>query len=129
MKSLLLSLLLGLSLIASAATPALKPNVDSVEGTTKRAEKITYPRVEFRESKASEVIAFLNKSAKDLDAEKIGVQLELTPAALAAAKDTKITLTLKNVPLIEIVKYVTNLSNLKYKVAASKIVLMAVDER
>ena len=129
MKSLLLSLLLGLTLISSAATPAPKPNVDSVEGTTKRAETITYPRVEFRESKTSEVVAFLNKSAKDLDTEKIGVQLELTPAALAAAKDTRITISLKNIPLLELVKYVTNLSNLKYKVIASKIVLMAMDEK
>jgi general secretion pathway protein D len=129
MKSLLLSLLLGLTLITSAATPAPKPNLDSVEGTTKRAEKITYPRVEFRESNASECVEFLNQTSKKIDVEKIGVQLELTPAALAAAKETKITLSLNNVPLLEVVKYVTNLANLKYKVAASKIVVMALDEK
>jgi general secretion pathway protein D len=129
MKSLLLSFLLGLTFIASAATPAPKPTVDSAEEITKRAENIKFPRVEFHESKASEVVAFLNAKTKDLDAEKIGVQLQLTPAALAAAKDTKITLTLRDIPLIEIVKYVTNLAGLKYKVTTSKIMLMALDEK
>jgi hypothetical protein len=129
MKSLLLSFLLGLTLIASAATPAPKPTFDSVSETTKRTEKITFPRIEFRESKVSEIAALLSAKTKELDAEKIGVQLELTPAALAAAKNTSVTLTLKNIPLIEVVKYVTNLANLKYKVTTSKIILMALDEK
>jgi general secretion pathway protein D len=129
MKPLLLSFFLGLTLIASAATPAPKPTLGSVEETNKRAENIKFPRVEFRESKAPEIVAFLNAKTKDLDAEKIGVQLQLTPAALAAAKDIKISITLNNIPLIEIVKYVTNLANLKYKVTTSKIMLMALDEK
>jgi hypothetical protein len=123
MKSLLLSFLLGLTLIASAATPAPKPTVDSVEETTRRAGMITFPRIDFRDSNASEIIAFLNQQAKELDPAKIGVQLQLTPGALAAAKRTKITLNLNNVPMIEIVKYVASLSNLKYQITKSKIVL------
>lgn len=38
-----------------------------------------------------------------------------TPPASGGA-GTKITLTLNNVPLIEVIKYITNLANLKYKV-------------
>jgi hypothetical protein len=131
MKPLLLSLLLSLAftLNISAATPAPKPTLASVEGTTERAKKITYPRLEFREAKVSEIVAFLNKTSKDLDAEKLGVPVELSPAALVAAKDTKITLTLKNVPLMEVANYITNLANLKYEITASKVILRSLDEK
>ena len=127
MKTLLLSILLGLACIAPAATPSLPANVDSVAKTTKRAEKIIFPRVEFREASLQEIAQFLNKVSKDLDPEKIGVEIQVTPEGLVAADKTKITLTLNNVPQIEIVKYVTNLANLRYTIETSKIVLQPLD--
>jgi general secretion pathway protein D len=38
------------------------------------------------------------------------------PAAAGGGSSTRITLTLNNVPLIEVIKYITNLANLKYKI-------------
>jgi hypothetical protein len=129
MKTLLLSVFLGLACIAPAAAPSLPAIVDSVAKTTKRAEKIIFPRVEFREASLQEIAHFLSKKSKDLDPEKIGVEIQITPEGLAAADKTKITLSLNNVPQIEIVKYVTNLANLRYTLETSKIVLQPLNEK
>jgi general secretion pathway protein D len=45
-----------------------------------------------------------------------GVPPPAAAPTLSGGSGTKITLTLNNVPLIEVIKYITNLANLKYKV-------------
>jgi hypothetical protein len=122
MKAHFLSILLLIcASILHAAAPAPVPGANA--DLARRAEKLIMPEVEFHEATVPEIVTFLNKATKDLDPLKIGVPLELSPAALAEAKNTRITLTLKNVPVIEVIKYVTNLGNLRYAIEKDKVLI------
>jgi len=126
MKAHFLSILLLLvcASIVQAAAPAPVPGAHA--DLARRAEKLIMPKVEFREAKVKEIVTFLNKATKDLDPLKIGVPLELSPAVLEEKNETRITLTLNNVPVIEVIKYVTNLANLKYAIEKDKVLISPV---
>jgi len=123
MKAHFLSILLFFvsASIVQAAAPAPVPGANA--DLARRAEKLIMPKVEFRESTVKEIVAFLNKATKDLDPLKIGVPLELSPAVLEERNETRITLTLHNVPVIEVIKYVTNLANLRYAIEKDKVLI------
>ncbi|MEQ1850231.1 MAG: M56 family metallopeptidase, partial [Chthoniobacteraceae bacterium] len=73
----------------------------------KKARAIIFPKIELRDATLSETVDFLRAKAQELDPAKQGVNIVLTPQAGGA--NPKITLGLKNVPLIEIIKYVAAL--------------------
>jgi hypothetical protein len=125
-KTLLLLVLLAMFV---AVAPAAKPEATRVENLeiAKRVEAIILPEVSYREATVTEIVAHLNRVSKDLDANKVGVPIELSAAAKAS--DTRITLSLKNVPLIEVIKYLTNLGRLKYKITASKVMISTMEEK
>ena len=75
----------------------------------KKAKAIILPKIDLRDATLSEAVDFLRVKSKELDPEKKGVNLVLIPSAKGEAP--KITLNLVNVPLIEVIKYVTNLTN------------------
>jgi hypothetical protein len=56
-----------------------------------------------------------SSAANDPNAKTNVLPPDVEPAPPAGGPDTRITLTLNNVPVIEVVKYVTNLANLKYR--------------
>ena len=126
MKTLLLALMLAVS---TAVSPAVKPDVSGTEklDITRRADSIIFPKIDYREASVPEIIEHLNRASKDLDPNKIGVPIELSAAANASK--TKITLSLKNVPLIEVVKYITNLARLEYTITSSKVLIVPLDEK
>lgn len=75
-----------------------------------KARKIILPRVEFREATVPEALEFLQREARELDEERQGAHLDLRDPAKATAR---ITLSLTEVPLSEVLNYVANLANLK----------------
>ena len=107
---------------AAWANPVRRFNVDAkdVGGMSKiqrKLERIIIPKLEFKEATISEALSFLRKKSVELDPDepKTGVIIQInfdeTPVA-----DTRITVSLSNIPLIEALKYVTGLANLKFKV-------------
>ena len=102
------------------AEAAAKPVTDAI---TRKLNSIIFPKIDFRDSTVREAIAFLANKAKDLDPERQGVNIVLS-GATGENDRTRITLTLSNVPLIEVIKYVTNLANLKYKIEPSAVVIV-----
>ena len=94
--------------VAAPTSPFPKPK----NATTLNAERIIFPKVEFHESSLSDVVAFLRIKSLELDKEKKGVNLIITPEAARKAKETKITLSLTNIPLATILNYLSNLAGL-----------------
>jgi len=77
-----------------------------------KAQKIILPKVEFREATVTEVVEFLRVKAREFDAEKQGVSMILKPGAGAEAR---MSLSLTNVPLTEVLRYVAGLTGLELK--------------
>ena len=118
-------------------------NVSKIQ---RKLERIIIPKLEFREATLREAVDFLKRKSVELDPDepKTGVNivlkldtnsyvvvpdsapppsaipgLDAPPASavsLGTPADARITVSLANVPLIEALKYVTGLANLKFKV-------------
>ncbi|TCO89415.1 beta-lactamase regulating signal transducer with metallopeptidase domain [Chthoniobacter flavus] len=73
-----------------------------------KATKIIIPKIEFREATLNEALEFLRKKAMEFDPDKTGVKISVKPGV--ESNDMRITLSLSNVPLIEALKYVTDLA-------------------
>ena len=123
-----------------------KSTAPSTVEITNKLNKIIFPKIDFQSSTVREAIEFLVTKSKALDPTNQGVNIVLKlgdegggasapapapvppgipgleaapggiPAAPGGGSGTRITLTLNNVPLIEVIKYITNLANLKYKI-------------
>jgi bla regulator protein blaR1 len=94
------------SLPATAAdSPTPKPAPESL------ASKIIFPSIEFRDATLTECIDFLRINSRELDPNKKGVNIILKPGGEASAR---ITLSLKNVPLSEALRYCAELTNHKF---------------
>jgi general secretion pathway protein D len=127
------------------------------QGIMRKLNDIIVPEINYREAVVSDVITFLSDESRRLDPEKVGVNIVLgggivasaapsaAPAAAAVApgaqpetgpggagnagdiEGRKITLSLRNVPLIDALKYVTTLANLKYRVEPSAVIVLPID--
>ncbi len=126
------------------------------QGIVRKLNEIIVPEINYREAVVSDVITFLSDESRRLDPDKVGVNIVLgggiatstggpatPPAAPPPApgappeagtagpagevEGRKITLSLRNVPLIEALKYVTTLANLKYRVESSAVIVLPID--
>ena len=93
---------------------------------------IVFPSVAFQESSMDEVIEFLR--AKSIDYDKVekdpskkGVNIILQHDANSPA--AKVTLSLKDVPMRDVLKYVTLLGGMTYKVEPYAVVVMPLSKR
>ena len=85
----------------------------------RRLEQIVVPEIKFREARAPDVVEFLRKEAKRLSGEDLNfVWLVAEDAELKA-----VTLNLRNVPMSDVLNYVTQLTGLKYRVDAHAVVI------
>jgi general secretion pathway protein D len=113
---------------------------------TKKLNDIIIPEINYREAVVSDVITFLSEESRRLDPDKQGVNIVLssgisapttpppsTPAPSAegqpptpaeGVEGRKITLSLRNVPLIDALRYVTTLADLKYRVDSSAVIVL-----
>ena len=106
---------------AAWANPVRRFNVDpSEEGTSKiqrKLQRIIIPRLEFKEATLRESIDFLKRKSVELDPEdpKTGVEM-IFKAMDPAESNARVTVSLSNIPLIEVLKYVTGLAEVKFKI-------------
>jgi hypothetical protein len=85
-----------------------------------KARSLIVPTVDFRDATIDEAVDFLRVRARGLDPEKVGVNIVVNAAGIP---DLKISLTLKNVPLSEALRYVAELSNLSLRAEPDALVL------
>jgi len=106
-----------------------------------KLQKIIIPKLELRDATIQEALDFLQKRSAELDTDpdvsRRGVnfvlKVESAPGSVAppapgivSTADTRISVALTNIPLIEAVKYVTSLANLKYKIEPYAIAILPV---
>lgn len=133
-----------------------RTGIRGTEAIINKLNRIIIPRIDLQDATVREAVDFLKQRSKDLDTttdnpqDRRGVNIVLkldsaapVPAADPAAapvdpalaaptaggnENTKITLTLTNVPLIEALRYLTELSGLKYKIDPYAVSIVPLSE-
>jgi general secretion pathway protein D len=125
---------------------------NSKDAINNKLNKIIIDRMDLDQASIREVVDFLKQKSRQLDnstddPKKKGVNIVLKLASPSAApasvdgqptntptpdsgvtEDTKISIALKNVPLIEAVRYLTELSRLKYKIEPFAVSIIPLTE-
>jgi len=84
-------------------------------------QKMIVPKIEFREATLSDVLAFLHKMSGDLSADKKPVSF-VFHAPPGTAIPT-VTLSLHQVPMLDVLRYVTATTGLAYKVEPHAVII------
>ena len=95
--------------LAPAAKKPVEATTDSKSAAATSADKIVLPSVEFRDATLAEAITFIRIKSRDLDPDKKGVNILLK----GDGGNAKITLSLKNVPVSEALRYCAELAGQK----------------
>lgn len=94
----------------SAAGPPLLDPFDKLGVIPAPGSKIIIPSVEFRDATLTECIDFIRIKSRELDPDKKGVNIIVKPGGDASLR---IALSLKDVPLSEVLRYCAELTNHK----------------
>jgi beta-lactamase regulating signal transducer with metallopeptidase domain len=120
---------------AAATTPGTVPGMASGPKTTvlvttaeknKTAElaaRLVLPRADFREAPLPEVIQFLQEKSIELDPEKRGLNFVLKAPGQPTPDSILINLSLREVPLSDVLRYVAELAGLKLRFEENAVVL------
>jgi general secretion pathway protein D len=98
---------------------------------TEKMQRIIFPGVQFQGASIEEAIEFLRIKSKDLDTierdpTKKGVNIILKPGTTAST--AQISLDLHDVPMVEALRYITELAGMKYKVEPFAVVVVPITE-
>lgn len=101
---------------------APKSTAKPTSANTESASPIVLPQVEFREATLDEAISFIRIKSRDVDAAGKGVNILVKPGGVAAT----ISLSLKQVPVNEALRYVAELTGHKLTVEGNTYILTPV---
>jgi general secretion pathway protein D len=134
----------------TSAEVLARGGIRGTEATMAKLNRIIIPRIDLRDTTVREAVEFLKQRSRELDTStddpqgKRGVNIVLklnpsqpdltlppaegpTPAGGGTA-DTRVTLSLTNVPLIEALRYLTELAGLKYKIEPYAVSIVPITE-
>lgn len=98
---------------------------------TEKMNKIIFPTVQFEGATIEEAIEYLRIKSRDLDnfTDKTGVKgVNIILRMGDAPSNASISLDLKDVPMSEALRYVTELAQMKYKVEAHAVLVVPISE-
>ncbi len=115
----------------SATIVDINNTVNSGRYYTEKMQRIIFPGVQFNGASIEEAIEFLRVKSKDLDIverdpSKKGVNIILKPGSTPST--AQISLDLHDVPMIEALRYITDLAGMKYKVEPFAVVVVPITE-
>lgn len=96
----------------------LKPK--ALGGFEKKLREIVLSRVNFQEAKLTEALEFFRQQSRELNPDRAGIQIILTPAAEATT--VTITLSLANIPLSDALRYTAELAGVAMRVEETAVV-------
>jgi len=94
---------------------------DPAEVLIKKLAAITFPSVQFRAANPQDVIEYLRQESSKLTADK--AEINFVWQVPGDVPVPPITLSLKNIPLTEVLNYVTQLAGLRYRVEPHAVVI------
>jgi general secretion pathway protein D len=98
---------------------------------TEKMNKIIFPTVQFEGATIEEAVEYLRIKSRDLDTftDKSGVKgVNIILRMGDAPSNASISLDLKDVPMSEALRYVTELAQMKYKVEAHAVLVVPISE-
>jgi tetratricopeptide (TPR) repeat protein len=115
----------------AAAEPMVLSGIDATTYQLEKLKAIRLPSVKFQGASVEEAIEFLRMKGRDLDETerdltRKGVNIVLKPNDTPST--ATITLDLRDVPMEEALRYVTELAGMKYKVENNAVVVVPVTE-
>jgi len=101
------------------------------QSINRKLDEIIVPRINFTDAKISEAVDFLRQRSAALDVDAVddadrGVNIVLKLDAAAASQT--VTIDLASLPLREVLTYITNLANLKFKVEPYAVLIVPLNE-
>ena len=98
---------------ADASPPAKKPatRTPAQLKVLALAQQLIIPQVQFQDATLDEALEYIRVKARDLDPATKGINIVLKPSAELAK--ARITLSLKDVPVLEALRYITELAGCK----------------
>ncbi len=114
---------------SGSISPA-QANADYIQN---KLNSIVIPVLELREATVRDAMEFLHQKSVELDTtepdpSRKGVNIVLKLDNASAIADKRITLSLKNIPLGEAVRYISELAGLKYKVEPYALKIVPISE-
>jgi hypothetical protein len=116
---------LGLGLLAAypLAAPAALPLTGSERQVLQQVENLVLPKVSFTDATLAEILRYIVSESRRLDRGGVGVRIRCNPASLPSSVTNVVTLDLKNVPLKELLVYLTRLLDIEWSIVGGEIVL------
>ncbi|MCG3148129.1 MAG: hypothetical protein PCFJNLEI_01571 [Verrucomicrobiae bacterium] len=128
----------------SAGGKPLPGSTTALAAVLSKLNEIKFPQIRFRDASLVDVVGYLSEESRKLDPKGEGVNIVLGPGIVAtpavaapvegepaapagAGNERRITLDLRNVPMIEALRYITSLSNLKYRIESSAVLIVPFD--
>lgn len=134
----------------TAAEIGTRGGIRGTEATMAKLNRIIIPRIDLRDTTVREAVEFLKQRSRDLDTSTddpqgkrgVNIVLKLNPsqpdltlppaegpaAPIGGTADSRVTLSLTNVPLIEALRYLTELAGLKYKIEPYAVSIVPITE-
>jgi type II secretory pathway component GspD/PulD (secretin) len=92
--------------------------------TILKLDSIKISSVEFNETPLKQAVEWLIEEARRLDPERKGVNILMKPTGLDPAKIT-VTLNIRNVTLKQAIKFLTQVTGLKYRIESAAVLIFA----
>ena len=124
--------------------------IRGTEATMAKLNRIIIPRIDLRDTTVREAVEFLKQRSRELDTSTddpeakrgVNIVLKLNPTQpdltappaegptppQGGSADTRVTLSLTNVPIIEALRYLTDLAGLKYKIEPYAVSIVPITE-
>lgn len=116
-----------LNALFGARERATAASLDGRESILDKLRTYRLPSIEFQGATVPEVIELLRLRSRDLDPEGRGIDFVLNiPDDL---KSAQISLSLKDIPMEEVLRYVTEAASVSYRVEARAVVLTSLGEK
>ena len=94
--------------------------------TKEKLEATILPKVEFSDTPLSDALKFLQQRSVEIDPERKGIVILDTRKRGENFYDTRITLKLSNVPMMEVLRYTTSLAQLSFSIRDGAVVVEKV---
>jgi len=108
--------------------PVKSPEQLAIEAMTARLQNITIPSLDFRDANIKDVVLFLTETCRRQDPTKQGVNILLLGMDDSmAANQNNITISIRDMSLLEALQYIVEMASLKFDVQPKAVAIMPVN--